>query len=87
MSISAGPPSPPPDHFEDDPLGRQGWQSQPGQRGGAYPKHLDLPGDAPRIAIEPVPRERRISLIGWGIGALVSIALWVVIIYLVTRSR
>jgi hypothetical protein len=87
MSISAGPPSPPPDHFEDDPLGRQAWQSQTGRAGGAYSGHIELPADAPRIAVEPVPRGRRISLLGWGVGALVSIALWVVIIYLVSRSR
>jgi len=79
MSMSSGPP-PAPEKYDDKdiPHARPRQSHTDHENAGPWDRT-----DKARVAAPPPLSTRRISPLGWGLGALVSIGLWVAIFYLV----
>ncbi len=84
MSISPGLPPDPNNRDKNETLRVGLPHHQPGEMG--LGERLDAPVEGPWAATSPHPEKRRISLLGWGIGALVSIGLWAAILYMIRSS-
>jgi len=62
-------------------LRRAGLGQTPSEIG--FGKRAESPAEGPWVATRTRPQKRGISLLAWGIAALVSIGLWAAILFLI----